>query len=109
MTPPLFADPSSTAARQAFAHKPRALTDKVCTVAEAVSRLVNDGDYFASGGFGSNRIPTAVVHEILRQRKQNLRFAGHTTRTGWPCSAAVQLNLRSNWPLSRKARRRPEW
>jgi glutaconate CoA-transferase subunit A len=77
--PVLFSDPSSDAARAAFACKPRPLIDKVGTVAEVVGRLIRDGDYFASGGFGSNRIPTAVIHEILRQRKQNLRFAGHTT------------------------------
>ena len=75
----LFTDPSADRAREFFAHKPRALTDKVTTVAEAVSKLVNDHDYLAVGGFGSDRIPTAVVHEILRQAKQNLDFAGHTS------------------------------
>ncbi len=74
----LFTDPSADAARAYFAGKPRALTDKVTTVADAVSRLVQDGDYLAIGGFGTDRIPTAVLHEILRQRKQNLGFAGHT-------------------------------
>ena len=76
MTP--FTSPSSDSARQAFAAKPRALVDKVMSVADAVKALVHDGDYFCSGGFGSNRIPTAVLHEILRQGKQNLSFAGHT-------------------------------
>ena len=66
-----FTSPSSDSARRAFATKPRALVDKVTTVKDAVARLVNDGDYFCSGGFGSNRIPTAVLHEILRQGKQN--------------------------------------
>ncbi|HZV05137.1 MAG TPA: CoA-transferase [Gemmataceae bacterium] len=74
----LLGDPSSDGARQFFAGKPRALTDKVMTVAEAVRRFVQDGDYFASGGFGCVRIPTAVLHEILRQGRQDLRFAGHT-------------------------------
>jgi glutaconate CoA-transferase, subunit A len=74
----LFTDPSANHARAAFATKPRALTDKVTTVAEAVARLVQDGDYLAIGGFGCDRIPTAVVHEILRQGKQDLDFAGHT-------------------------------
>src|SRR3954468_9654198 len=74
----LYADPSADRARQFFAAKPRALADKVTTVAEAVRRLVNDGDYLAVGGFGADRIPTAVVHEILRQGKQTLSFAGHT-------------------------------
>lgn len=74
----LFSDPSADHARQFFAAKPRALTDKVTTVSEAVRRFVGDGDYFASGGFGCARIPTAVLHEILRQGRQSLRFAGHT-------------------------------
>jgi glutaconate CoA-transferase subunit A len=75
----LFTDPSANRAREFFANKPRALTDKVTSVADAVSRLVKDRDYLAVGGFGSDRIPTAVVHEILRQGKQSLDFAGHTS------------------------------
>jgi glutaconate CoA-transferase subunit A len=75
---PLFADPSADAARQFFAGKPRARTDKVTTPAEAVARLVQDGAYLAVGGFGCDRIPTAVVHEVVRQGKRDLRFAGHT-------------------------------
>jgi glutaconate CoA-transferase subunit A len=75
----LFADPSADRARQSFAAKPRALTDKVTTVAEAVARLVRDGEYLAIGGFGCARIPTAVLHEVLRQGRQGLRFAGHTS------------------------------
>jgi glutaconate CoA-transferase, subunit A len=78
LTPPLVPSLPSDTARRDFAAKPRALVDKVCSVAEAVRRFVHDGDYFCSGGFGSNRIPTAVLHEILRQKKQNLSFAGHT-------------------------------
>lgn len=74
----LFSDPSPDAARLELARKPRARTDKVTEVADAVRRLVDDGDYLAVGGFGCDRIPTAVVHEILRQGKQRLRFAGHT-------------------------------
>src|SRR5437588_3811445 len=75
---PLFADPSADHARAFFATKPRALTDKLTTVADAVRRLVNDGDYLAIGGFGADRLPTAVVHEIVRQGKRDLSFAGHT-------------------------------
>jgi glutaconate CoA-transferase subunit A len=74
----LFADPSANRAREYFATKPRALSDKVTTVPEAVAGLVQDGDYLAIGGFGCARIPTAVLHELLRQNKKELRFAGHT-------------------------------
>jgi glutaconate CoA-transferase subunit A len=75
---PLFANPSANQAREAFHSRPRAQTDKVSSVADAVKRLVRDGDYLAIGGFGCDRIPTAVCHEIVRQGKQNLGFAGHT-------------------------------
>lgn len=74
----LFNDPSATANRERFRDKPRALVDKVTTVAEAVRRFVHSGDYLAVGGFGCDRIPTAAVHEVLRQGVQELRFAGHT-------------------------------
>jgi len=76
---PLFMDPDPEAARAFFRNKPRAQTNKVTTVAEAVSQLVRNGDYLASGGFGSNRIATAALHEIVRQQKRDLGFAGHTT------------------------------
>ncbi|MCI0458648.1 MAG: CoA transferase subunit A [Gemmataceae bacterium] len=74
----LYTDPSADRARACFAGKPRAMTDKLTSVREAVAGLVKDGDYLAIGGFGADRIPTAVVHEILRQGKQNLSVAGHT-------------------------------
>ncbi len=74
----LLSEVSSDQARAFFATKSRAREDKLTTVADAVCRLVHDGDYLAIGGFGADRIPTAVVHEIVRQRRQNLRFAGHT-------------------------------
>jgi glutaconate CoA-transferase subunit A len=74
----LFSDPSCEHARAFFATKPRGCTDKLTTVADAVARFVKDGDYLAIGGFGCARIPTAIVHEIVRQGRQNLRFAGHT-------------------------------
>lgn len=74
----LFVDPSANHARAHFSTKPRGLVDKSMSVADAVRRFVADGDYLAIGGFGSVRLPTAVLHEILRQRKQNLGLAGHT-------------------------------
>ncbi|MBX9623538.1 MAG: CoA transferase subunit A [Gemmataceae bacterium] len=94
MTPPLFASPDPEAARAAFAAKPRGLADKRCTVADAVARLVRDGDYFAAGGFGTNRIPTAVLHEVLRQRRQYLAFAGHTSTHDFQILCAGNLTGR---------------
>src|SRR5215831_4101979 len=91
---PLFTDPSADRAREFFATKPRALVDKVTTVATAVARLVKDGDYLAVGGFGADRLPTAVVHEILRQGKQNLGLAGHTATHDFQVLCAGNLTGR---------------
>ncbi|OHD67026.1 MAG: glutaconate CoA-transferase [Spirochaetes bacterium RBG_13_51_14] len=75
----LFSDPDADAAREFFRHKSRAMVNKVSTIGEVVKTMVNDGDYIAIGGFGANRIPTAIIHEIIRQGKKNLGFAGHTS------------------------------
>src|SRR5829696_5804589 len=90
----LFTDPDPDTARAVFAAQPRALADKRMTVAEAVRRYVHDGDYLAIGGFGVNRIPVAVVHEILRQKKQNLAFAGHTATHDFQLLCAGNLTGR---------------
>ena len=92
--PDLFSSPESDKARAVFATKPRGLVDKVTTVADAVARLVRDGDYLATGGFGTNRIPTAVCHEILRQKRQNLAFSGHTTTHDFQILCAGNLTGR---------------
>ena len=34
-------------------------------VPEAVARFVRDGDYLASGGFGTNRIASALLHDVI--------------------------------------------
>ena len=90
----LFDDPSSNRARDVFAQKPRALRDKVTTVRDAVAGQVRDGDYLVIGGFGCNRIPTAVCHEIVRQGRQNLDFAGHTATHDFQILAAGNLTGR---------------
>ena len=75
----LFTDPDADNARAFFRTKSRALKSKLSTVEKVVSTMIDDGDYIAIGGFGANRIPTAIVHEIVRQNKKNLGFAGHTS------------------------------
>jgi glutaconate CoA-transferase subunit A len=76
---PLFMDPDPDKAREFFARKSRAMTDKRMTEKEAVERFIPDGCFLAIGGFGANRIPTAVIHEILRAHRRNLGFFGHTS------------------------------
>lgn len=85
---PLFTDPDPDVARRFFRAKPKGLVPKVMSVAEAVRQFVHDGDYLASGGFGADRIATALLHEIVRQRKQNLSFAGHTATHDFQILAA---------------------
>ena len=77
-TGPLFVGPDLDADRQAFRIRNKALVDKTMTVSEAVERFVHDGDYLGAGGFGGDRFASALLHEIVRQKKQNLGFAGHT-------------------------------
>jgi glutaconate CoA-transferase subunit A len=91
---PLFCDPSANRAREYFRSNRRGLTDKVMTVADAVQRFVADGSYLAIGGFGADRIPTAVVHEIVRQRKQDLGFSGHTATHDFQILCAGNLTGR---------------
>jgi glutaconate CoA-transferase subunit A len=75
----LFTNPDTDEARAFFRTKNRRMVNKVTTVKEAVTKYVKDGDYLRVGGFGTNRIPTAVLHEIVRQQKKDLGFAGHTS------------------------------
>ena len=74
----LFTDPDPDNARAFFREKSRKLESKVMTVKDAVKKYAHDGEYLAIGGFGANRIPTAVCHELLRQGRKNMGFAGHT-------------------------------
>src|SRR5208337_1165455 len=89
---PLFMSPDSEAARAFFRQKNRALTNKLMSVQEAVTRFVKDGDYVASGGFGTNRIATAILHEILRQQRRNLGLAGHTATHDFQIVAAGNMH-----------------
>lgn len=90
----LFMDPDPEAARGFFRTKKGALVDKVMPVAEAVAAFIHDGDYIACGGFGTNRISTAVLHEILRQGRRDMGFAGFTATHAFQVLAAGNLGGR---------------
>jgi glutaconate CoA-transferase subunit A len=75
---PLFMDPDPDTARNFFRKKSRKLDNKLMGLKDAISKFVHDGDYIAIGGFGANRTPVAACHEIVRQKRKNLGFAGHT-------------------------------
>ena len=85
---PLFATPDADEARRFFAAKSRSRTDKRTTAKQAVKDYITDGCYLAIGGFGANRIPTAVVHEILRARIKHMAFLGHTSTHDFQLLAA---------------------
>ena len=88
---PIFTDPDPDKAREFFRQKSRAMVDKRMTEKEAVEKFVHDGDYFAAGGFGANRIPNSILHEIVRQRKKNLGFLGHTSTHDFQVLAAGKV------------------
>jgi glutaconate CoA-transferase subunit A len=74
-----FTDPDPDHARAFFAAKTRRKIPKLIDLKTAVSRYVHDGDYLVIGGFGAVRAPMAAVHEIVRQGRKHLGFAGHTS------------------------------
>ncbi len=75
----LFMSPDADDMRGFFRNKKKQMKNKLTTVAEAVDTYINDGDYLAIGGFGGVRIPTALIHEIIRKKKKDLGFAGHVS------------------------------
>ena len=87
----LFMSPDVDAARAFFRQKSRAMTDKRMSVREAVAEYIHDGDYLASGGFGSVRLSTAVLHEIVRRGRRNLGFSGHSTTHDFQILAAGRV------------------
>lgn len=74
----LFSDPDPDAARSFFRTKSRKLENKVMPLKTAVEKYIHDGEYLGIGGFGANRTPVAACHEIVRQGRKKMGFAGHT-------------------------------
>lgn len=102
----LFADPDPDKARAFFREKSRKMRDKVMPLNEAVAQFVQDGDYLASGGFGANRTPIAACHEIVRQGRKNMAFAGHTTTHDFQvlCAGKVFNRLDAAYVVGLEAR-----
>lgn len=74
----LFTSPDPDNARAIFRKKSRKTVNKVMSLKDAVAKYVHDGDYLGIGGFGANRTPVAACHEIVRQGRKKIGFAGHT-------------------------------
>ncbi len=60
-------------------HKSRALVSKLMTAQEAVSQFVEDGDYIAYDCNYLQRGPSALIREVIRQKKKDLWVAGKFT------------------------------
>ncbi len=52
------------------------MKERLCTLQEAVAANIHDGDVVAIGGVGRNRVPMALVREIVRQGKKDLHIVG---------------------------------
>jgi|CXWL01.1.fsa_nt_gi acyl CoA:acetate/3-ketoacid CoA transferase alpha subunit len=60
-------------------HKQRALVPRLMSAAEAVSRYVADGDYFAYDCNYFQRGPSTLIREVIRQQKKDLWLCGKFT------------------------------
>lgn len=74
----LFGFTSANDFREINRKKSRAMTNKVIDLKNAIKDFVKDGDYLGIGGFGMDRLPSAALHEVVRQKKKHLTLAGHT-------------------------------
>lgn len=72
----LLQSPDINAFREWNRKKPKSLTDKRMSEAEAISRFIQDGDYIGTELYGSVRCPMSLVNEIVRQGKKDLSVAG---------------------------------
>ncbi len=63
----------------------RKFESKVTTASEAVSRLIHDGATVGIGGQTIGRCSMALVHEMVRQGKKDLRLVG--------CSMSMTMDL----------------
>jgi glutaconate CoA-transferase subunit A len=87
----LLTDPDPDNAREFFRKKSRKMTNKLMSLKKAIEQFIHDGDYLAIGGFGANRTPIAACHEIVRQGRKNMGFAGHTSTHDFQILAAGEV------------------
>ncbi len=73
----LFTDPNVEKAREFFSKKKATAKNKLVSVSDAIRTFVKDGAYITTGGFSTNRIPTALLHEIVRQGRKDLGLSAH--------------------------------
>ncbi|MCD6129530.1 MAG: CoA transferase subunit A [Deltaproteobacteria bacterium] len=52
------------------------MQEKLMDLKETISRFIQNGDTVAIGGCGRNRLPMALIREVIRQNKKNLHIVG---------------------------------
>jgi glutaconate CoA-transferase subunit A len=62
--------------------KRRDFVDKTTTAAEAMGRLVSDGDYVSFDFSSFTRGPLVLIREIIRQRRRHLWYCAKFTLDG---------------------------
>ncbi len=60
-------------------NKSRKPADKLCAAADAVSRLVRDGDYIVYDFSSLTRGPQALIREVIRQKRKDLWIGAEFT------------------------------
>src|ERR671933_2688813 len=63
------------------AHRCGRMPEKLCTMQEAIRRLVPDGASVAMGTALESLIPFAAGHELIRQRRRDLTLVGPISDT----------------------------
>jgi glutaconate CoA-transferase subunit A len=82
------------------------IEDKIMSLREA-TKLVPNGAHISLGGFTTQRHPMAFVHELIRQKKRNLHFYGHSPGgdldmlIGAGCVRRVELAYEADEAFSR--------
>ncbi|MEX2236139.1 MAG: CoA-transferase [Dehalococcoidia bacterium] len=90
-------------------HKRRALEPRLMGIREAVERFVQDGDYLAYDCNFFMRGPSALLREVIRQRKKDLWVCGKFTYvdsallTAGGCAAKIDVGFQMAGPWLRRA------
>ena len=87
----LFTNPDPDVARAYFRGKSRKKENKQTSLKNAVKRFIHNGEYLATGGFGSNRTPIAACNEIVRQGLKNMGYLGLASTHDFQVLAAGEV------------------
>jgi glutaconate CoA-transferase, subunit A len=87
----LFTNPDPDKAREYFHNKTRKKENKQTSLKDAVKRFIHNGEYLATGGFGSSRVPIAACNEIVRQGLKGMGYLGLASTHDFQVLAAGEV------------------